>query len=706
MTKFNPAGNALVYSTYLGTLATCPPAPCPITQATAVAVDATGNAYVTGRTQAHDFPTHAAYQPLFGGGPFDIFVAKLTPDGSALVYSTYLGGNETDQATGIAVDAAGSAYVTGCNALGNFPTQNPYQSSNRANATCTGILTKFTPDGSGLIYSTYFGGTGQDTPLGIAVDSSGNAYIAGSTSSTDLPTKNPIQPTNLGVLTGFVTEFNPSGSALVYSTYLGGSSAGQVNAIAVDGNDNTYVVGQTQAADFPTHNAFQATNTGNGFVSVLAPGGTSFIYSTYVPALPTALAVDGNGDAYFAGANNPAVPLPTQNPIQATSHVARNNTVGTNAFVAEFNPCRQRLALFHLPRRQRQRHCQRHCRGREREYICRGERALPRLPHTERATTERRRRRRWLHRQDQPAHPQRRAHHHRLRTKRYVDLVGGQGGLLRRQRRVERRRSHQRHPGGLAHRRRDRHLHIDLSGRRQHQRFCVGDADGDGEFESAADGDDRRESRQHRGGPERHLDVVFRPRHGLHRQRRVERQRSSQRHAERDSQCRWHQHLYVDLHGCGRQRECFSHLDGNRSASCADGYDRRESRERRGGPERHLDVVFHSRHGLHCQRRVERQRSGQRHAERESRRRRHQHLYVDMHGCGRQRERERGVDGDGRHGVRPLKWRRGRPGSAQPDRTRISRRAACSTPPLSIPNDGHARSKTKRRLSHEPATQE
>lgn len=340
VTKFNPAGNAFVYSTYLGTLASCPPAPCPITQATAVAVDGTGNAYVTGRTQASDFPTQGAFQPTFGGGGFDIFVTKLSPDGSALVYSTYLGGNEIDQATGIAIDAAGSAYVTGCNELGNFPTQNPYQSTNKANATCTGILTKFTPSGSGLVYSTYFGGTGQDTPLTIAVDSSGDAYIAGATTSTDLPTSNPLQSTNKGVFgnTGFVTEFNPSGSALVYSTYLGGSSAGQVNAIAVDGNDDTYVVGFTQATDFPTQNAFLATNTGDGFVSVLAPGGTSFVYSTYFPAVLTAVAIDSSGDAYFAGANTPAVPLPTQNPIQATSHVARNNTVGTNAIVAEFNP--------------------------------------------------------------------------------------------------------------------------------------------------------------------------------------------------------------------------------------------------------------------------------------------------------------------------------------------------------------------------------
>jgi Beta-propeller repeat len=340
VTKFNPAGNALIYSTYLGTLASCPPAPCLITQATAVAVDGTGNAYVTGRTQAPDFPIHDAFQPLFGGGGFDIFVTKLSPDGSALVYSTYLGGNETDQATGIAIDSAGSAYVTGCNELGNFPTHNPYQSSNKANATCTGIVSKFTPDGSALVYSTYFGGTGEDMPSGIAVDSSGDAYIAGATSSTDLPTKNPLQATSKGVVgfTGFVTEFNPSGNALVYSTYLGGSNVGQVNAIAVDSKGNTYVVGETLATDFPTQNAFLATNTGDGFVSVLAPGGTSFIYSTYFPALPTALAVDSSGDAYFAGANTPAVPLPTQNPIQATSHVARNNAVGTNAFISEFNP--------------------------------------------------------------------------------------------------------------------------------------------------------------------------------------------------------------------------------------------------------------------------------------------------------------------------------------------------------------------------------
>jgi hypothetical protein len=165
-------------------------------------VDSLGRAYVTGRTESTDFPTQNPYQT---NQPFgDAFVTKLSPSGSSLVYSTYLGGNnDIEEGNGIAVDGAGSAYVTGLTDSTNFPTQNPYQTYQCCWADA--FVTKLSPSGSSLAYSTYLGGKGSDGGTGIAVDSLGNAYVIGSTSSTDFPTQNPYQ-TYQGSQDVFVTK--------------------------------------------------------------------------------------------------------------------------------------------------------------------------------------------------------------------------------------------------------------------------------------------------------------------------------------------------------------------------------------------------------------------------------------------------------------------------------------------------------------------
>src|SRR5208337_802676 len=153
-----------------------------------IAVDAAGDAYVTGSTASTDFPTANPLQPSYAGGPYDVFVAKLNPAGSALVYSTYLGGTSEDDGYAIAVDSAGNAYVTGTTASTNFPTVNPLQATNKAAAATTGqtaFVAKLNPAGSALLYSTYLGGSDQDVGYGVAVDSAGNAYITGQTLSTD-----------------------------------------------------------------------------------------------------------------------------------------------------------------------------------------------------------------------------------------------------------------------------------------------------------------------------------------------------------------------------------------------------------------------------------------------------------------------------------------------------------------------------------------
>ena len=253
--ELNPAGTALVYSTYLGGSGN--------DQGAGIAVDSLGDAYVTGGTSSTDFPTTlGALQTMLSGGS-NAFVTEINPTGSALVYSTYLGGSGNDQGAGIAVDSSGDAYLTGTTNSSNFPT-----TPGAVQTTCGGgcnntgdaFVTELNPAGTALVYSTYLGGSGNDQGAGIAVDSLGDAYITGWTSSTDFPTMNPSQPTYGGSTDAFATEINPTGSALVYSTYLGGSGNDQGAGIAVDSLGNAYVIGETFSTDFPTTpGAFQTT---------------------------------------------------------------------------------------------------------------------------------------------------------------------------------------------------------------------------------------------------------------------------------------------------------------------------------------------------------------------------------------------------------------------------------------------------------------
>src|SRR3989454_180590 len=213
--KLNPAGSALVYSTFLGGRDD--------DSSTRIAVDVAGNAYVTGTTASSDFPlvTPLPFPNNALQGSNDAFVTKLNATGSALLYSTYLGGTSTDQGLGISVDAFGSAYVTGCAGSADFPVSaTPAQASNAGGGDA--FVTKLSSGGATRVCSTFLRGTGNDPGPGIAVASSGNAYVTGITSSTNFPTVNPVQPANAGGSDAFVSKLNPAGSALVYSTYLGG----------------------------------------------------------------------------------------------------------------------------------------------------------------------------------------------------------------------------------------------------------------------------------------------------------------------------------------------------------------------------------------------------------------------------------------------------------------------------------------------------
>jgi Beta-propeller repeat len=265
--KLNATGSALVYSTYLGGSSG--------ESGQGIAVDSAGNAYVSGVTESTDFPTTpGAFQTTCGGGcavgSQHAFVTKLNVAGSALVYSTYLGGTGFEGASSIALDASGNAYVTGGTSSNDFPiTPGAFQTECGGGSCYDGFVTKLNASGSALLYSTYLGGSGNDYGHGIAVDSAGNAYVTGATQSTDFPTMSPLQASLDGGGSAFVTKINPTGSALVYSTYLGGSGAANGSGIAVDSAGNAYVTGGA-GSGFPLMNPLQASNGGGASIMASA----------------------------------------------------------------------------------------------------------------------------------------------------------------------------------------------------------------------------------------------------------------------------------------------------------------------------------------------------------------------------------------------------------------------------------------------------
>ncbi len=291
----------LSYSTYLGGSSS--------DSGSDIAVDpASGDALVTGTTESFNFPTANPLQAS-NRGQTDVFVTRLNAAGSALVFSTYLGGIGSDQGQGIAVDPAnGDTLLTGRTESFNFPTANPLQASNRGNGDV--FVTRLNAAGSALVFSTYLGGSSLDYGHALAVDPvSGDALVTGYTSSTNFPTANPLQASNRGNGDVFVTRLNVAGSALVYSTYLGGSSRDVGLALAVDpASGHALVTGTTESFNFPTANPLQASNRGNGdvFVTRLNAAGSALVFSTYLGGssadFGSGLAVDpASGDALLTG---------------------------------------------------------------------------------------------------------------------------------------------------------------------------------------------------------------------------------------------------------------------------------------------------------------------------------------------------------------------------------------------------------------------
>ena len=266
VTKLGPAGSTLVYSTYLGGSGE--------DYGSDIAVDAPGNAYITGYTNSTDFPTAGPLQAVNGGGTcgappntipcFDAYVAKLNVDGSSLVYSTYFGGSGGDYGYGIAVDAFGSAYVTGLTTSTDFPvTAGAFQLAG-GGTSVDAYVVKLDPTGSSAVYSTYLGGTGAEAGLDIAVDPSGNAYVAGYAYGNSLPLASPLQATNGGYYDAFLSKLNAAGSALIFSSYLGGSGNEKARGVAVDPSGNAYLTGDTFSTDFPVTPGASQTYYGSG----------------------------------------------------------------------------------------------------------------------------------------------------------------------------------------------------------------------------------------------------------------------------------------------------------------------------------------------------------------------------------------------------------------------------------------------------------
>jgi hypothetical protein len=292
---------SITYSTYLGGSG--------ITSITSVALDSSTNLYVTGWTDSIDFQINGALEASNRGG-VDVFVAKLNANGTALVYATYIGGRSDDRGAGIAVDSSNNAWVTGSTTSSDFPlvSQLGAFGGNR-----DAFVFRLNSLGNAFVFSTYLGGAGQDQGTAIALDTSGNAYVAGDTTSNNFPVQGAVQSALGGKTDAFLTKFTPSGSIL-FSTYLGGSQDEHAGAVAVN-SSSVYVAGGTFSTNFPVTNPYQAANGGNqdAFVTQIALSGSPIFYSTYLggnggaagnPEQANALAVDSSGNMYVAGVTN------------------------------------------------------------------------------------------------------------------------------------------------------------------------------------------------------------------------------------------------------------------------------------------------------------------------------------------------------------------------------------------------------------------
>jgi uncharacterized protein (TIGR03437 family) len=296
-----------------------------------IALDTSGNVYLTGSTTSPDFPLVPASNNLSSKGaadPMNCFVAKLSAAGNSLIYSTVMGGGKLDGCSSVGVDSSGNAYVVGATNSSDLPVVNAVQQNFAATffgASGSAFAAKLSPDGTKLLYSTYFGGTGDNAATSLAVDGAGNAYFTGFTTSSSFPVSQGAYQTTYGGTGGqifpifasgdaFVVKLSPSGQ-VVYSTYLGGSKDEIGMGIAIDAKGDAYVGGATLSTNFPTQNAFQAAYRGaggekygaggDGFITELDPTGSQILFSSFIGGSlddrVLGVALDSSGNIYLAG---------------------------------------------------------------------------------------------------------------------------------------------------------------------------------------------------------------------------------------------------------------------------------------------------------------------------------------------------------------------------------------------------------------------
>ena len=329
VTEYAPDGQSFIFSTYLGGNGT--------DSGNAIAINSVGQVYVAGQTTSSAFPLQ---HPLTGQGSLlggmAAFVSQISANGATLLFSTYLTGNIFDEAAGVALDSAENIYVAGGTSSSNFPVVNAFQAA--PGGAEDGFIAKLAAPnptsnpGSTLLYSSYIGGLGFDQATSIAVDSTGNAFIAGLTNSANFPTVAPFQASLGGggaaLQNAWVAEVKQTNNVptLFFSTYLGGSQFDQANGIAVDTSGDVYVTGFSQSPDFPLHNALQTFGGGqDAFVTEFAPGGGTLVFSTYFGGggsgfgftFGNAIALDSQKNIYFTGSTS-SVDYPTLAPLVAT----------------------------------------------------------------------------------------------------------------------------------------------------------------------------------------------------------------------------------------------------------------------------------------------------------------------------------------------------------------------------------------------------
>lgn len=338
--KLSASGTMLLYSTYFGGNG--------IDEGKSIAVDTEGNSYITGATASTNFPEEKPFDPGYGdcGGcaaDGDAFIAKLSTTGDSLFYSSYLGGDDTDYGTGIAVDSGGNSYVTGHTSSGDFPVFNARQRMIGDLSWGDAFVAKIDANGSPLAV-TYLGGNEWDKGNSIALDGDNNIYITGFTKSTNFPTESAIQPNWGGSDDAFatptdvfVTKLTTDGATLLYSTYLGGTDSDDGNDIAVDSAGNAYLTGETWSSNFPGIQPLPSTSTiGGAFVAKLNSIGSKLIYNRSFGRGTGAgrhIAVDSAGSAYVVGGTK-SVDFPLMNPLQDTN---KGGKYGYDIFVAKLN---------------------------------------------------------------------------------------------------------------------------------------------------------------------------------------------------------------------------------------------------------------------------------------------------------------------------------------------------------------------------------